>query len=130
MYKIEKRASGYLMRFTGELSRNEINSWYNELQGVFKKEKGAFWLIADMRDLVPLKPEVSEVLFRGMSQYKKLHTNQRSAVVMNNPVALAQIRALGIKAGIAKTERYIDASNDPKAIEKAINWVKNGIEPH
>lgn len=129
MYKIEKRPSGYLMQFSGNISLPEIQQWHDELQVVFKTEKGAFWLIADMCDLNPLAKEVENVLFSGMQQYKQLHSGQRSAVVMNSPVALAQVKKLGQKAGIT-TERYINATLDKKAaIQKAINWVKNGVEP-
>lgn len=129
MYKIEKRPSGYLMRFSGTITLPEIQQWYDELQGIFNQEKGAFWLISDMCDLKPLDKEVENKLFAGMQQYKQLHSNQRSAVVMNNPETLVKIKKIGQQAGIT-TERYINATVDKNAaIQQAIDWVKNGIEP-
>lgn len=128
MYKIEKRKTGYFMKFSGDFTKQEAEQWYEELQQVFEKEKSAFWLIADMRGLRPLGDEAKEILMKGIKQYKQLHTNQRSAVVMDNSAALAQMRNIGVTTGVAVSERYFNSAKDPKAIDKAIDWVKHGID--
>ena len=53
----------------------------------------------------------------------------RSAVILNNPETTAQFKNLAVISGIYVTERYIDASLKSNAIDLAINWVKDGVDP-
>ena len=40
-----------------------------------------------------------------------------------------QFKNLAIQSGIYATERYINASQNALAIEQAIGWVKDAIDP-
>ena len=84
--------------------------------------------LSDSSDLQPLQEDAKNIIVSGQNLYKAKRMN-KSAVILNSPVVAGQFKMLAIKSGIYKTERYIDASTNSNPIEKAINWVKDSIDP-
>ena len=129
MYKIERRPSGYVLTFAGNIDAAEMQRWKDESQRVLSTETStSFGVIIDMTTLQPLSEEAQTVMITGQAFYKEKGM-LKSAVVLSSPVICAQFKKLAIKSGIYATERYIDASACSNPIDIAINWVKDGIDP-
>jgi hypothetical protein len=129
MYTIERRQSGYLLTFSGKIGLDEMQRWHDESERKLACERERqFGVIVDMRALQPLAFNVKELMIRGQRLYKEKGMH-RSAVILSAPEICRQFKSLAIQSGIYATERYIDASQDARAIERAILWVKDAIDP-
>jgi len=129
MYKIEKRSSGFFLTFGGYVKREEMDNWCSDSRGQLNGTSAPFGVIVDMRELKPLPADAQEVMVRGQKLYKEAGM-QRSAVILNNAVTTMQFRRLAKESGIDAWERYYDASSEPKWEEKALSWIKSGIDPN
>ena len=129
MYHIEKRPSGYILTSSGDIGEAEMQRWKDESERTLAAETAtSFGVIIDMRSLLPLKHEVQAVVISGQERYRN-RGMRRSAVILSSADICRQFKNLAVQSGIYATERYIDASNETNPIEKAINWVKSGIDP-
>ena len=128
MYKIEKRSSGYLLTFGGSIDAAEMQRWYDESEQQLASAPSSYGVIVDMRTLAPLLPEAQKIMVQGQGLYKSKGM-QRSAVILDNPIATLQFQRLAKESGIDAYERYIDASNTPEAATVAVAWVKDGKDP-
>ncbi len=129
MYKIERRPAGYLLTFSGIIDEDEMLHWYNDSKATLATEtSNSFGVIINMKDLQPLKAASKNTMIEGQKLYKEKGM-KRSAVILNSQEVCMQFKNLAIMSGIYATERYIDASSEPNSIDKAINWVKDAIDP-
>ncbi len=129
MYKIERRPSGYLLSFSGKIEKDEMQRWYNESKiALVGENESSFGVVIDMRSLQPLQDEAKTIMVSGQQLYKNKGM-KRSAVILANESICRQFKNLAVQSGIYVTERYIDASSAVNAVEQAINWVKNAVEP-
>jgi hypothetical protein len=129
MYKIDRRPSGYILTFSGQINPVEMQSWKTESEKVLSSEtRTSFGVIIDMKDLHPLNPEAKEIMVAGQKLYK-VKGMKKSAVILNSAEVCSQFKNMALISGIYSTERYIDASQVANAVEVAINWVKDGIDP-
>lgn len=129
MYKIENRPSGYILTFAGAINAEEMQKWANESEQILSSEsRETFGVIVDMKDLLPLDNETKGIMIKGQQLYKEKGM-LRSAVILNSPEITLQFKTIAFQSGIYSTERYIDASSNPKPIESAISWVKEAIDP-
>ena len=129
MYKIERRPSGYILTFTGNIGTEEMQRWHDDSQKRLFTENGtSFGVIVNMKDLQPLSAEARSIMVAGQQLYKDKGMH-RSAVILNNQEICSQFKSLAIQSGIYSTERYIDASNTTNPVEVAINWVKEAVDP-
>ncbi len=128
MYRIEKKTSGYLLTFSGKINANEMKQWYDESRLKLESETShSFGVIIDMKNLLPIDAETSAIMKSGQKLYKEKGM-LRSAVILNSPELCGQFKAIASMSGILATERYIDASSEANPIDKAIKWVKDGID--
>ena len=129
MYSIEKRSSGYILKFSGLIDEKEMQKWYDESIRVLSLEKtNSFGVIIDMKDLQPLSSDTSSIMKNGQKLYKDKGM-KRSVVILNSDKICNQFKNIAIQSGIYLTERYINASVVDNYIDVAINWVKDGIDP-
>ncbi len=129
MYRIEKRSSGYILTFSGDIGEAEMQRWKDESERKLAAETAAsFGVIIDMRNLLPLKSEVQSIMISGQRLYKE-RGMKRSAVILSSADICRQFTNLAVQSGIYATERYIDASSEANSIQKAVDWVKSGIDP-
>ena len=129
MYRIERRESGYLLTFGGVINAAEMRRWYRDSRRALAAENdSAFGVIVDMRTLAPLEQDAQAIMIDGQSLYRKSGM-ERSAVILSKAMVTVQFKRLAKQSGIYDWERYIDASTTPKWAEKAINWVKFGVDP-
>src|SRR5271157_132467 len=129
MYTIEKRSSGFVIAFGGFIEQVEMQKWFEESKRQLIGVIGSFGVIVDMRTLAPLPPAAQGIMVEGQKLYKNAGM-QRSAVVLHNAVTTAQFRRLAKESGIDAFERYLDASAEPNWQQKAVNWVKAGVDPY
>ncbi|MDH3999227.1 MAG: hypothetical protein OET90_10365 [Desulfuromonadales bacterium] len=128
MYKIERKKTGYLLTFSGNMDRAEIERWLNESKLALAKESAtAFGVIIDMRELAPLPNDAQEVMVEGQGLYKQKGM-KRSAVIVANNVTAMQFQRLAKESGIHQWERYLSATT-PDCNGKAVAWVKDGTDP-
>lgn len=129
MYNIERKKSGYVLTFSGNIDANEMQSWFNDSQKKLSNEYNkSFGVIIDMRNLQPLLSEARAIMINGQKLYKDKGM-LRSAVILNDTELCNQFKRLAIQSGIFKTEKYIDSTKVSNPIERAISWVNDGIDP-
>jgi anti-anti-sigma regulatory factor len=127
MHKIEKKTSGYVLTFGGNITAEEMQQWVNESRNALESQQEAFSVIVDMRNLAPLTSDAQRAMVEGQQLYKQKGMT-RSAVIVNNAVTAIQFKRLAQQSGIYKWERYIDGSQ-PGFSETALAWVKQGVDP-
>jgi hypothetical protein len=129
MYKIERRPSGYILTFTGQIDAVEMQRWVDESERILNLEtSNSFGVIINMKDLQPLKPDAGAVMKNGQKLYKEKGM-KRSAVILNSAEICTQFKNIAIQTGIYAAERYIDASVISNPVDIAVAWVKDGIDP-
>ena len=125
MYTITLRPSGYILKFSGNIQLDEMQNWYNDSIKYLEDAPESFGVIVDMTRLQPLTPEVQRLMVDGQELYRNAGM-QRSSVILQNPIIKLQFNRLAKESGIIIIERYFDGST-PGAIDRAIEWVKNGV---
>lgn len=129
MYKIERRPSGYILTFSGNIDTDEMQRWHNDSERNLSTEtSSSFGVIIDMRNLQPLTSESQALMVNGQKLYKAKGM-KRSSVILNNEKVCTQFKNLAIQSGIYSTERYIDASNNNNPVDTSIAWVKDAVDP-
>jgi len=128
LYRIEQRPWGIWLVFSGRMDDAETRDWMRASREVLAKITPPFSVLADVREISPLAPEVQFLFVEGQKLYRD-HGMARSAVLVAGPIALRQFQRLAAQSGIREGERYIDASRDPHAEARAIAWARDGIEP-
>lgn len=129
MYKIEKRPSGYILTFSGKIDAAEMQRWFDDSKrNLALEHSGSFGVIINMKDLQPISQEAGTIMKNGQKLYKEKGM-KRSAVILNSTEVCTQFKNIAIQTGIYTTERYIDASVEANPVDKAIGWVKDGIDP-
>jgi len=129
MYKIEKRPSGYILTFSGQIDAIEMQRWFDDSKRNLALEtSSSFGVIINMKDLQPLKPDAVAIMKNGQKLYKDKGM-KRSAVILNSAEICNQFKNIAIQTGIFTMEKYIDASTIPNPVDFAIAWVKDGIDP-
>jgi hypothetical protein len=129
VYRIERRESGYLLTFGGVIDAAEMGRWYRDSRRALAAETGKpFGVIVDMRTLVPLGQDAQVIMVDGQALYRRAGM-ERSAVILSKALVTAQFKRLAKQSGIYDWERYIDASSTERWSEKAVNWVKFGVDP-
>jgi hypothetical protein len=128
MYKIAKSDLGFYLTFGGEMTKAELEKWYEESQQALTGPQSPFGVIIDMRTLAPLPIEAQQVMVQGQSMYRT-RGMQRSCVILSDPITTIQFMRLAKRSGIFKQERYIDASAHTDWLQRAQNWVKDAIAP-
>jgi hypothetical protein len=126
MYKIEKKTSGYLLTFAGNMDAPEMQTWFEESQQALADATAGFCVVIDMRTLAPLSAEAQAIMVQGQQLYQKSGM-KRSSVVVNNAVTAMQFKRLAKQSGIYLWERYFDGSQ-PGALEAAIAWGRDGLD--
>jgi hypothetical protein len=129
MYKIDKRPSGYVLTFAGNIDSKEMDNWHKDSQKILEtEERSGFGVIINMKDLLPLSNDTTGIMISGQKLYKDKGM-LRSAVILNNGELTSQFKNLAIQSGIFVTERYIDASVNANPVDTAIGWVKDSLDP-
>jgi hypothetical protein len=127
MYKIDRTDLGFNLTFAGDVTKAELEKWYEESEQVLTRQQGPFGVIIDMRTLAPLPPEAHGIMVRGQSMYRT-RGMQRSCVILEDAITTIQFMRLARQSGIFKYERYIDASTHKDWLATARNWVEHGVE--
>ena len=128
MYKIERTDLGFYLTFGGDMTKDEMEKWYEDSEQVLTGQQAPFGVIIDMRTLAPLRVEAQGAMVRGQSMYRS-RGMQRSCVILDDAITTIQFMRLARKSGIFKYERYIDASAHRDWLAEARNWVRHAIAP-
>jgi hypothetical protein len=128
VYKIDKTDLGFYLTFAGDMTKAEIERWYAESEHALTGQQSPFGVIIDMRTLAPLPVEAQDIMVRGQSMYRS-RGMERSCVILDDAITTIQFMRLARKSGIAKYERYINASAHRDWLAKARNWVRHAIAP-
>jgi hypothetical protein len=128
VYKIEKTDLGFYLTFAGDMTKDELDKWYEDSKQVLTGQQAPFGVIIDMRTLAPLPVEAQGVMVRGQSMYRS-HGMERSCVILDDAITTIQFMRLARQSGIFKYERYIDAAAHRDWLAKARNWVRHAIAP-
>lgn len=94
----------------------------------YKKQNKKFSILVNLTEVQRQNPEVMEEIGKGMALSKELGAD-KVAVIFNSSVAKLQMANKARESGVYSTERHFAITED-NYMEKALNWVKNGIEPN
>jgi len=128
MYKIEKNDLGFHLTFGGDMTKAELEKWYEESEQALTRQHVPFGVIIDMRTLAPLPVDAQEVMVLGQAMYRS-RGMQRSCVILHDAITTIQFMRLAKHSGIFKGERYIDASAHKDWLREARNWVEHAVTP-
>lgn len=128
MYKIEQTEIGFKLTFSGTVTKEELEPWFQESKNALIKCKKPFGVIVDMRNLELLPPDVQAEIVKGQMLYRNSGL-QRSAIILRDPTVTVQFMGLAKKSGIYNYERFIDASSDAQWEKHAEEWAGFGIDP-
>ncbi len=128
MYKIDKTDLGFDLTFGGDITKPELEKWYEESDHLLTGRDGPFGVIIDMRTLAPLPADAQAVMVRGQTMYRS-RGMQRSCVILQNAITTIQFMRLARQSGISKHERYIDASAHKEWLQEARDWIRRGVAP-
>lgn len=128
MYTIEEKPFGLKLTFSGYISAEEMENWFQESREILTQKSGGFGVFVDMRTLIPLPSGPRKIMIKGQKFYK---TNGmvRSVVILSNPVLTLQFKQIAHNTGIYAYERYIDASHEPEWERVGLEWLENEIDP-
>lgn len=127
MYKVETTNYGFRLTFGGNIRKPEIEQWVQESRAKLKNAPKSFGVLIDMRTLVPLTPEVREIMQQGQGLFKQAGM-QRSCVILESAILTFQFKQIAQSSGIYAFERYVSAS-DPNWEKAAVAWIKDGADP-
>ena len=128
MYSIEKKDFGFYLTFTGYIDDPEMKRWAEESHSNLQSVSSPFGVFVDMRNLKPLPDTSQKFMQDGQKEYKAKGM-ERSAVVVANAVTKMQFKRIAQETGIYDWERYIDEQSAPDWEKKAMDWIKDGIDP-
>ncbi len=128
MYKIEKKDYGYKLIFSGTIDLDEMKEWVRESEKALVSAPSNFGVLVDMRDLKPLESDAKTEMEKGQKLYKDKGM-QRSAVILNSAILTVQFKNIARKSGIYQWERYLNASKVADWEKRAVDWIKNGVDP-
>jgi hypothetical protein len=128
VYKIDRTDLGFELTFGGEVSKPELEKWFEESDQALTGRHGQFGVIIDMRTLAPLSADAQEVMVRGQAMYRS-RGMQRSCVILQDAITTIQFMRLAKMSGIYKNERYIDASAHKEWRQEAKAWIDQSITP-
>jgi len=128
VYKIEQTEIGFKLTFSGTVTKEELEPWFEESKNALIKCKKPFGVIVDMRNLELLTSVAQAEIVRGQMLYRN-NGLLRSAMILRDPTVTNQFVRLAKRSGIYNYERFIDASSDEQWEKHAEEWAGFGIDP-
>lgn len=128
MQKIEKTDFGFRIINTGQLNLTDAEAFKFMVLEALSSHSSSFSLIVDLRGLIPLEPKVIEVVKEIMKTRTRMSL-VRAAIIVSSPVIKAQHRQMSFDTRTTQFDRTIDASKYPDWEERALAWVRDGVEP-
>ena len=118
---------GYTSTFTGLLTVDEANSWFDEVKTAIAG-KTSFGQVIDLRGQTAQNPETNAIVQDAMG-YVIAQGMQRSAVVLSSVVMRMQIMRLAKGAGMYAYERYFAVDAGMEWPPEVLAWVVDGVDP-
>ncbi len=128
MFEFEQTDYGLKLTARGALGLSDVSRLRADLERLLEKRDGPFSALVDCREYIPVDDETTRVL--QLCEKMALKGGmQRMAFILKSPVVEGQVRQIGHLSGTAGITRYIDASKVDNAVEVALRWLVDGIEP-
>ena len=128
MYSIEKAPYGYRVTASGQMDIDEAEKLRIQLIGTLTELGAPFSLVIDLRKLIPISADVSQVMM-DMQRACAQMSLQRVALIIESPVVKGQSRQITYDADTEKHDRVINALSVPDWEEVAVAWVADGVDP-
>jgi len=128
MYKIELKNYGIHLTLGDALGKPELEKWLAESQQKLTAVRKPFGVLIDMRKLKPLAPDAKQLMEKGQMLYKSSGM-QRSCVIVESAMLAVQFEQIAKQSGIYSFERYLASADHPDWEQRAVNWIKNGVDP-
>lgn len=128
MHKIEETEYGFKITVAGDLDINQAEQALLNLKNLLASYGRPFSLMVDLRELIPVTTEVIKKLMEIHSYCKNLSL-ERTAIIVKSPVLKMQGKQISHNSETIENDRYISVYKFDNWEERALAWVKNGIEP-
>lgn len=120
---------GFRITAPGFISVRDAEVWRTDLQALVREVgRRRFGILVDIRGQKANPLGATEII-KDVMKWLRACGCERSAVVLDNPLALIQIRRLAQETGVYAYERYIDARSVPDWEKVALEWLNLGIDP-
>lgn len=128
MYKIENNSYGIKVTLNGSVENAEAQKWFIEMKDALNKIKKDFKVFVDMRGFKPASQEIQKVFVDIQKEFKD-HGMSKSVVILDNAIAVMQLKRTAKESGIYAHERYITPENNPNWEKQALDWIESSIDP-
>lgn len=128
MYKIENTNYGVKATLNGNVEKTEAQKWFIEMKNALSKIKKDFKVFVDMRDFKATSQEVQRIFVDIQKEFKD-HGMSKSVVILDNAIAVMQLKRTAKESGIYAHERYITPENNPNWEKQALDWILGNVDP-
>jgi hypothetical protein len=128
MHKIEATDFGFKIIAADITEPEEMEQFKFEIIHTLAEHNRPFSLLIDIRELLPVSPEIAEIIKEIQISCRKMSL-ERAAIIVNSPVLEQQAAQIGFEAATSKYDRIIDISKYPDGENTALAWASEGIEP-
>ena len=128
MYNVEVTDYGIRVSISGFMKIEEAREWLEIMRKKLKSIEKGFKVMVDMRGFKPASKEIQEIFVEIQKEFKN-HGMNRSVVILDNTVAVLQLKRTGKESGIYDHERYITPEDNPEWEKQALDWILNKIDP-
>ena len=128
MHKIESTVFGFKITASGNADAEEMEQLKFKIIHTLAEHDQPFSLIIDIRELMPLNPEIAVIVKEIHLSCRKMSL-ERAAIVINSPVLKQQAVQIGFESMTSNYDRVIDASQIEDWESIALAWAADGVEP-
>jgi len=128
MHKIEVTNYGVKVTLNGFIQTEEALEWFTKMKEALKKTSRGFKVFVDMRGFKPATQNVQKYFVDIQKEFKD-YGMSKSVVILDNEVAVLQLKRTAKESGIYEHERYITPENNPNWESQAMDWILKNIDP-
>lgn len=119
---------GFKLTAPGYITPEEALLWFEELKRLVTRDgRKRFCLLIDVRTQ-KAQPAATTAIIQTAMRWLHSAGLERSAVILDNAIAKLQIARLVRETGCSY-ERYLNVTDTPDWEQKALDWIRHGIEP-
>ncbi|MEK7432277.1 MAG: hypothetical protein AABZ74_04020 [Cyanobacteriota bacterium] len=126
---VQKTEYGLEIKLHDRMSLDDLKIMGSQIEPIFleyKSQNKKFSILLDLSEVQRQDPSVMEEMGKGMILAKEAGV-EKTALIFGSSIAKLQMASKARESGVYHLERYFSITDDNYK-EKALNWVKNGID--
>lgn len=126
---VQKTEYGLEIKLHDRMSLDDLKIMGSQIEPIlleYKSQNKKLSILLDLSEVQRQDPLVMEEIGKGMILAKEAGV-EKTALIFGSSIAKLQMATKARESGVYHLERYFSITDDNYK-EKALNWVKNGIE--